>query len=255
MRTQKKMINFFNHIFKLNLFISFCASSLYLLYAYKGESNFPISNLIFIFSSVTIGYFFLQNIGKMRNNQFHYHRNLISFLYIFLHFFLFIYFFPALKFTNTLILLLGMLVFLGYEYPLKLSLRKVPLLKPISIGFVWAALIVGINESLSLKTFLDCLFFIALLSLPFDLKDLDYDMAHNTLTLPQVVPQLPKILVILTLIFTCLFFNEDENLFFGVFFPVMAVSVFNHSKLRPWMYYIIFDGLIFLRSFLYFFKN
>ena len=246
------MISFFNPLIKLNFFISFCASSLYLLYAYIGDSNFPLSNLIFVFSSVTLGYFFLQNIEKIKNKDFHFQNNKLLLIYNFIHIILLFCFFPILNFTSILILMLGALVFLNYELLLKLSLRKNPFLKPISIGFVWASLIVGVNDSISLKSFMDCLFFIALLSIPFDLKDLDYDKGRNTITLPQIIPNLPILLIILSIIFSGVFFEKEELLFFILFIPIMAISILNHSKLKPWMYYLIFDGLIFLRSFLYF---
>ena len=247
------MISFFSQLIKLNFFISFCASSLYLLYAYIGESNFPLSNLIFVFSSVTLGYFFLQNIGKIKNKDFQLKNNKFLLTYNLLHLILLFYFFPILNFTSISILILGTLVFLSYELLLNLSLRRNPFLKPISIGFVWATLIVGINDSLNFKSFMDCFFFISLLSIPFDLKDLDYDKSQKILTLPQIVPHLPRVIIILSLIFTGIFFEREEFLFFVLFIPIMAFSIFNHSKLKPWMYYLIFDGLIFLRSFLYFF--
>lgn len=160
--------------------------------------------------------------------------------------------------------LLGVISFM---YSLKINtkkfafrLRDIPFLKIFIIAFVWVSTGVafnyGFNEQLvNWKYFLIQYLFILIITLPFDIKDLQTDIMTNVKTIPTVMGK--DFTQMITLIATAFYL-----VFFNVFFPILSpvfimlygllmifLVILNFTKLsqmQKWKVMMVYDGSMIL---------
>jgi hypothetical protein len=182
-----------------------------------------------------------------------------------------VFFFFQLK-TNSQIGLIGMaFLSLGYVLPILGNgrrLRDVAFLKIFLIAFVWAVITVGLPFLESNQTttdnyfwalFIERLCFIFALCIPFDIRDMDWDIKTNVQTIPlSIGVKKAKILGILavcvaafvTYSFRNVFiFNEINHLKGLIVYATTILVILKADKNRSdYFFYGGVDGMILLHS-------
>ena len=256
------MKRFFKFIIDENIFISLCATSLFLFYHLKAEHNFSLFSPPFVFLSTFLGYHGLRIIAYLRKDLEHapatihfYKKNKIFHLSTLL--------IGAIISTlcliniekpNFLPVIIACFFLLLYEsfFTKKWSLRKLSFAKPFIIALVWSLFICGLEEIPKVLIWIDCFVFILLLSIPFDLKDIESDRDQKIKTFANEWKMTP---VILSGGFICfsIYLVQINELFFASFAcPLYIFAVNYYKKLPSLAFYLIFDGLIIFRFLFYF---
>lgn len=167
--------------------------------------------------------------------------------------------------------LLGLISFM---YSLKIHtksfafrLRDIPFLKIFIIAFVWASMGVAFNYGynelpVDWNFFLIQYLFIIIITLPFDIKDLQTDMMTNVKTIPTVMGKdFAQMITLVATAFYFVFFNvmfSNLSLVFIMLYGLLMIFlvVLNFAKLsqmKKWKVMMIYDGsmiLFFLLSLL-----
>ncbi len=186
----------------------------------------------------------------------------------------------SLLFLNTNAkYIVGISGFISILYPLSFRyksrfyrLRDVPLIKIVLISIVWAASTVllpasyeGIMTSHILLFILQCIF-ILVITIPFDINDMDTDKANNVLTLPILLGF--KNAVRITILFTLIYVSglyywltnyplkviREQNLIFitGMIVLFSLLILFTAKKsyqVSKWVIMSIYDGSMILYAF------
>ncbi|MBD3638111.1 MAG: UbiA family prenyltransferase [Crocinitomicaceae bacterium] len=165
-----------------------------------------------------------------------------------------------------LLAFLGAISFL-YAYKFKLTskrmnLRDVPGIKIFLIGLVWAlscAIIPAIEENMFNAQVVmiswGYLFFIIGITIPFDIRDIDYDEVHKK-TIPQVLgTQNAKIVASILVIISYVLINfpEYNRWPLGVGLTLAVYLVLMSNKKRDELFYsFLMDGLLIMIPVIYF---
>ncbi len=260
---KRMMIKFFNFLIYSNVFISICAAGLYFIFSLKSELNFPITNILFIFSSTYIGYHLLRIVPLMRKHfieegfkEYYQQYKLYNWISLIIMVIINLCCFIQLDLQVYPVLLLNILLVLLYETILfkNFALRKVPYAKSFIIALVWSLTMTQLNGYHSPALFLDCFSFILLLSIPFDIKDLNSDTNQEIKTLPMLFKD--KLYLGLSLFYVAyaiIHFQITNELFFLTSVPLYIGLIYfaKKDKLNKSIYYLGFDGLIILRVLFY----
>ncbi|WP_299105997.1 hypothetical protein [uncultured Tenacibaculum sp.] len=165
------------------------------------------------------------------------------------------------KLTPTIIILISISILISCFYVIKIknkSLRELPYVKIHSIALTWTAIIVAfplLNEHIYTWRVLiyfipsHYLYFIAI-AIPFDIRDLKYDLLSQR-TIPQVVGvKCSKIISIILLILSSIGLGVlfSPNLFTYLFVTAILVQVlfilFSAEKRQEYYYSLFIDGAI-----------
>ena len=137
------------------------------------------------------------------------------------------------------------------------SLRNLPYHKIFLIGFVWSLIIIGLpmldNSSLPklnlniLFALFQNLFFVVAITLPFDIRDLSFDLSNNLKTIPQLLGVKKTIAlseILLTASIVLLYFLEIKSVYFiglSIGYAItMLVILFTKENRKE----LFFSGLI-----------
>jgi 4-hydroxybenzoate polyprenyltransferase len=141
------------------------------------------------------------------------------------------------------------------------TLRDIPYLKIFIIGFVWSLIIIGLPTlSSSGALYFNIEYFFALLqvflftiaiTLPFDIRDVDYDKDNNLKTIPRLLGVINTIILaeILLIGSILLLYNSNisSNHFYGLFighFITMVVISFSKKERSELFFAGLVEGLI-----------
>lgn len=258
---KKVLIKSFKFFVVSNLYISLGVVSVYLYYSLKNEQSLKVIPLIFIFCSTYIAHHALRYIPYKKNlplspmfKDFYLQHKLFfsssialtsTFLFIILttldlHQWLF------LSVATLIVVLYEAIIFSGF------SLRHFPLFKPAFIGLAWSLLIFSFIKDFIFLDFIDCFVFILLLSLPFDIKDLQEDIKNSIKTLPQLLGRYTTHFCIFSMGLYSLsaLFTQQQ-----ILFPIFSWLIYSLGIIYPpsnkLAYYALFEGLLFLRPLFY----
>lgn len=170
---------------------------------------------------------------------------------------LFFIFFMPVFFFLLLALFLSMLYYLG-PYPLK----HVAGIKNFVIGFVWALVCVFIPTQINtaffvsrnnLLFFLQLFCFISAVSIPFDIRDMDYDKENRIKSLPVVFgmrnSKCVAVFLLMIVVMISLFFPSGfSNPLFLVYASLagILVVIFSAPMRHPYYFSLLADGCLFL---------
>lgn len=259
------MKRFFNFLVDENIFISLCATSLFLFYHLKTEHNFSLYSPPFVFLCTFLGYHSLRLIAYYRKDLKHapatinfyqrhklFHLSTLSFGSLICIFCL-----VNIEKPSFIPVIIASFFFMLYEsfFTTKWSLRKLPFTKPFIIALVWSLFICGLEEIPSLATWIDCFIFILLLSIPFDLKDIKSDKGQNIKTFANECKLTPISLIVIFTCFSVYLSLSKEIVFVSIAVPIYGLAVGFYKRLPVMAFYLIFDGLIILRFLLYLIQN
>ena len=182
-----------------------------------------------------------------------------------------VYFTPP--FLLLVLLPLGILS-LFYSFPFKthsFSLKKIPLLKVFLISFVWSAATVALPAEEShhylfsmevVLLFIERMFFILALAIPFDIRDYELDKGSNILTIPGSIgvsrsKMLSVLLLLLYFGITALFECSTSILLARLATTVLgSIIIYRIKKTSSEYYYMaLIDGMMIVQSALVFIFN
>ena len=174
-----------------NIWVAFCVLGLALsTEILLGSTNFNISKFVFLCTIFTYNFQRVIRVNKEGKHPRRYwlekNSRLVYFLMLLSGGFSLYIFFDFSVVTQLVIILLGILCFL---YPF--TLRRIPFIKIVVIALVWSTttmllltlennIIISVNEILHLVA---RFFFVFAITIPFDIKDLEYD-TKNIITIP-----------------------------------------------------------------------
>lgn len=252
----------FKNLYHSNLIISTASTSLYLYYSFISNINISLYIVNIVFFGTYIVYH-LQRLG-----QYHFHLSLnddlkqfyqtyryrifITTLVAFISIFFSL---NQLDLKEVSLLTLSFIISLLYiKIPFSsISLRHLPYAKAICIALVWS-LVCSQLANINMVNGLDAFFFILLLCIPFDIKDFLDDQKENIITFASAnMQKLKKTLSLLSILYALFGIAYYQEVFF-IIFPIFYCYVI-WSKIEDWKYYIVLDGLIILRFFMYLYQN
>lgn len=268
------MRQFFNFFIHSNLFISLCSSLLYIYYGIKLQQNFFISTVFFVLSGTYISYHIVRIGPWLRGKSIDsffpswYKKNkYYSILSILFSLFVSAYTIFDLNLIQVSIMAISFAIVLSYETVLTsfIELRKLPYGKSFFISFSWALVCVGLHfEELNrelILNFIDCLFLIFLLCIPFDMKDKEFDVSQGLRSIPTLMStaSLAPLLIILFSLYLILSntYLSPQTSYISSTISVIIFSVVQVSFLLkrniPWpALYLCIDGIIIIKvSFLF----
>lgn len=144
--------------------------------------------------------------------------------------------------------------------PRYLQIRRIPLLKVVLVGYVWAAMSiflpairlgVPILDQETIRFFLAYACFIIGITIPFDLRDLETDQKNRLVTLPNLAGiQTSKAVAILVILLAFSFlWKAQGSLALGLCAAISIGSIVFASPKRHELYFSLgIDGIIFLFS-------
>ena len=258
----KKLISIFDFYIKSSLHLSFCVLSLILITCIRFDLDFSYALIVCVFCATIVVYNFIKYASTLPYYFFTKNAPIkkiktISFVS---GFFLFI----SVFFLNSNTILLGFMLFvlcLTYVIPFNrssINIRNYSKIKIFIVAFCWAGatILMPFSENISVDLivviwqFIQRFIFIIVYTLPFEIRDLEYD-SINLKTIPQVIGiNNTKILAYLLLIIFCImgFFiesNESKFLFSDIIIAfITAIFIFN-TKIDQSRYYTSFliEGL------------
>lgn len=271
-------MRFFHRLFDFYVFSSihvalgvFCFVKLTLLSYTIGEND----TAIFVFFSTIASYNFIRfnNISKSKNwMSTWYLENKIPLFVLTAVSSLFCLYY-LVNFDLNVIFILTPFILLTFFYGTQLnrravSLRKIPGLKIFLIAFCYAGITVlfplvhnEVEIGFSVfMLFIQRLFFVVLITIPFDIRDVAYD-SSKLKTIPQRIgirnAKITGVILAFIVLFLELFFldNGPENLFIFLIIKVISVLLLLFSKVNQSKYYsafwieaipIIWYGLLFV---------
>ncbi len=258
------MIRFFDFLINSNLFISVCALSLYLFYSLVMKVNFFLSTPVMVFCFTYLGYHLLRLVPYKRGLPVHHHftsfyekNSWITYITLLLSLVIgVIALFDLTPLSLSFLIVSGILV-VTYEKVLfkNFDLRMLPYLKPFIISLVWALVATAMNGVFESGIFLECYVFILLLSIPFDIKDLEYDQRMGLKSLPMLFKGKEIYVLGGAYFFYCVIsFYFLREWFLPISF-IIYIAFLKLAKKLPRLYYLGFDGLIILRLIFYLLDN
>lgn len=252
------MTRFFKLIVHSNLFISVCTPLLFLMYALKAHQNFSLLTPFFLFFGSFVTYNFLRIAPTYKSSA----PSKSAELFLKYKYFYVLPLIASIVLTGLEVyrserywpLILSLFIVGLYEYKnWNLGLRKIPILKTFMVSIVWANLCTALFPQLDWVHYTECFIFIFLLTLIFDYKDKDQDEKDNILTIARLLPEkyfLPFISISYTLFCAYLAHQFQEYSFFGS--VIIVYFVLYNDRIKNTSLHILIDGLILLRSLLYF---
>lgn len=206
------------YLISTNIWVAVCFAGLLAFFQLSFyELNFFVLGIVFF---GTLAVYNFTRIGNLKDfiNLKSRHKTTVLLTYIGLIFTLIFVILRGFEFKTFLYL--GFLGFLSlcYSLPFKgVGLRAIPFLKLFLIALVWAGSSVGLllvvhHELIHHKMIFTAVFlFVAGITIPFDIRDLDFDNKRLK-TIPMVIGfKNSKILAIVFLLFSILFFYLEGN--------------------------------------------
>jgi hypothetical protein len=258
----KKLVSIFNFYIKSSLHLSLCVLSLIIITCLRFDLDFSCALFVCVFCATIVVYNFIKYASTLPYYFFTKNAPIkkIQILSFVSGFFLFI----SVFFLNSNTRLLGSVLFLfclTYVIPFNrssINIRNYSKIKIFIVAFCWAGSTVlmpfseGVIVNLSDTTwlFIQRFIFIFVYTLPFEIRDLQYD-SIKLKTIPQVIGiNKTKILAYLLLIIFCImgFFiesNESKFLLSDIIIAfITAIFIFN-TKVNQSKYYTSFliEGL------------
>jgi len=258
----KKLVSIFNFYIKSSLHLSVCVISLIIITCLRFDLDFSYALFVCVFCATIVVYNFIKYASTLPYYFFTKNAPIkkIQILSFVSGFFLFI----SVFFLNSNTRLLGSVLFLfclTYVIPFNrssINIRNYSKIKIFIVAFCWAGSTVlmpfseGVIVNLSDTTwlFIQRFIFIFVYTLPFEIRDLQYD-SIKLKTIPQVIGiNKTKILAYLLLIIFCImgFFiesNESKFLLSDIIIAfITAIFIFN-TKVNQSKYYTSFliEGL------------
>ena len=258
----KKLVSIFNFYIKSSLHLSVCVISLIIITCLRFDLDFSYALFVCVFCATIVVYNFIKYASTLPYYFFTKNAPIkkIQILSFVSGFFLFI----SVFFLNSNTILLGCILFvlcLTYVIPFNrssINIRNYSKIKIFIVAFCWAGstvlmpfsedVIVNLSDTIWL--FIQRFIFIFVYTLPFEIRDLQYD-SIKLKTIPQVIGiNKTKILAYLLLIIFCVigFFiesNESKFLFSDINIAfITAIFIFN-TKVNQSKYYTSFliEGL------------
>ncbi len=200
MKMQKDTLQFTKKIFNFYIFsnihvalATFCLTKLTLIEIGISENTTPL----FVFFSTVISYntirfLRISDINSWQNKWLKDHKKILFFL-VAISLITLVYLTIQLRLKAVLVLIPFAIATLFYTFPIeKLSLRNIPGLKLFLIAFSWAGITVLfplIQNYMSIRgtdwiTFIQRFLFVIVITIPFDIRDINYDQ-NKLKTLPQ----------------------------------------------------------------------
>ena len=197
---QKDTLQFTKKIFNFYIFsnihvalATFCLTKLTLIEIGISENTTPL----FVFFSTVISYntirfLRISDINSWQNKWLKDHKKILFFL-VAISLITLVYLTIQLRLKAVLVLIPFAIATLFYTFPIeKLSLRNIPGLKLFLIAFSWAGITVLfplIQNYMSIRgtdwiTFIQRFLFVIVITIPFDIRDINYDQ-NKLKTLPQ----------------------------------------------------------------------
>ena len=258
----KKLVSIFNFYIKSSLHLSVCVISLIIITCLRFDLDFSYALFVCVFCATIVVYNFIKYASTLPYYFFTKNAPIkkIQILSFVSGFFLFI----SVFFLNSNTRLLGSVLFLfclTYVIPFNrssINIRNYSKIKIFIVAFCWAGstvlmpfsedVIVNLSDTIWL--FIQRFIFIFVYTLPFEIRDLQYD-SIKLKTIPQVIGiNKTKILAYLLLIIFCImgFFiesNESKFLLSDIIIAfITAIFIFN-TKVNQSKYYTSFliEGL------------
>jgi hypothetical protein len=258
----KKLVSIFNFYIKSSLHLSLCVLSLIIITCLRFDLDFSCALFVCVFCATIVVYNFIKYASTLPYYFFTKNAPIkkIQILSFVSGFFLFI----SVFFLNSNTILLGCILFvlcLTYVIPFNrssINIRNYSKIKIFIVAFCWAGstvlmpfsedVIVNLSDTIWL--FIQRFIFIFVYTLPFEIRDLQYD-SIKLKTIPQVIGiNKTKILAYLLLIIFCImgFFiesNESKFLLSDIIIAfITAIFIFN-TKVNQSKYYTSFliEGL------------
>lgn len=268
-----------NFILYGNIFIALCAFAQTLQTYCFLEHGKPSLSILPIF--VAVATFFLYNIHKpitfflkkqfVENQRFLKTKTFstpLSILTAFSGMFCFYAFFQLQRATQ-LSLIVAAVLSLAYVLPIfgRLRLRDLPYVKIFTIAFVWAFVTVilpvcelgkTINIGVSLM-FLERFLFIFALTIPFDIRDMDWDAQTNVKTIPLSIGLKKAQYLAISCLIICVFLDFILNILDFYDFKDMLILIISyllsgiiiyltHTNRSDYFFYGLIDGMMLLQS-------
>ena len=258
----KKIVSILNFYIKSSLHLSLCVLSLIIITCLRFDLDFSYALIVCVFCATIVVYNFIKYASTLPYYFFTKNAPIkkIQILSFVSGFFLFI----SVFFLNSNTRLLGSVLFLfclTYVIPFNrssINIRNYSKIKIFIVAFCWAGstvlmpfsedVIVNLSDTIWL--FIQRFIFIFVYTLPFEIRDLQYD-SIKLKTIPQVIGiNKTKILAYLLLIIFCImgFFiesNESKFLLSDIIIAfITAIFIFN-TKVNQSKYYTSFliEGL------------
>lgn len=254
---KQKVVNQFSKYFiGSNLYISLCALSHFCYFSLKVHNLIlPIESAI-VFLGTIFSYNLMRLESKIRKKQpiANYRFKLFSLVLICIALSSLTLNLQRDKILNLLHLAL---LVCSYELTSKnlRGIRYIPYIKPIIISYVWTMACYGLStnyENLQLSSFSSCFIFILLLSIPFDIKDKEYDRVDKLMSIVNIIPdkKLKDLLSSLYLVFSLimLVMSEFQYLLLAPLYLYLLKST--KKQQAKWSYNYGFDGIIIITSLL-----
>lgn len=253
------------YLIKSNLYVSICCASLYTYYALLLKKDFFLTTPLLVFALTFLAYNFLRLVSIQRRDQSTqslkrwYLKNKLSLILISL-FLIPIVILGLLDLNNyqLLIIFAGFMFVILYErfFFKKYSLRTLPYLKPVIIAITWALVCVGLHiDKLTTEEifiFIDAVFFIFILSLLFDYKDLEADrelMTKSILSLNSFINRDIFFigLALSYLIFFFFFITSDHWIIFSFGLLSLLILALRTTK-KTILFCFIADGIVLYKA-------
>lgn len=156
--------------------------------------------------------------------------------------------------NKLLVLFFGLIIILIYHSSRYLKvLRGNLMLKPLVISIVWLSLVYLYVNEIEWKFYIHQSLFIALLTIPFDIKTINTDQFS---TLPKVlgIKKTKRILVILIFLYALLsiFSLFSFSIIFIIISVLLLISILLDFTFKNLWVYVFYDGMIILQSILVF---
>ncbi len=259
------------HFAYTNLFISFCAFCLCMQTNYVINTNVTTNQilyalLLFLGTFVVynlqrcyISFYFSKNTNVRSSYYYKYRFVYLCLIILCLISSLFILF--QIGFKSFILLSVLFSVSLFYFLP-KTNLRKFTYLKPTVVAAVWTASAVVIPfyladlkiNSSHLQYIIAQFILLIALCIPFDIRDMQYDLEKNTITLPvkfglAKTKILIYILVLVYALLMCLYLNKTLSILLVIAFSTLCLlAIYKIKPSTPQVYYyFVVDGFIVLQ--------
>ena len=253
----------------INFHIALCAMAFTAEYYLRSNQAFDIKYLLFILCS-TLSLYCLHRIigikkksGELLNNRMLTYNKLSKILiYVMLLSGLVAGgIFISLPIPTILLCILPIIISLFYALPIfkkKYRLRDFPFVKIFLIAVIWTWLCYYIpaeaDKHISLTHLLECALFMILITLPFDIRDLEIDSSTGVKTIPSAIGiNSTKILGTIIVLASCLLIHlQEEQLSIKLALVISQLLaccfLLGSNKNRNDLYYSFFiDGLLIVR--------